>query len=134
MAGIHATFKPFKKSSLQIETRNMEGDAIAVVKEHLDYVISQVREYPKARPHRADGTWYMRTHLLYKGWRTRIFWSNGAIGEIYNEAPYAGYVQGDEQTPLHAAQGWRKLSDYLYRARFHTRCYRFMQQRIRQGR
>lgn len=52
-----------------------------------------------------------KSELLGRSWTTEINETDDAmVGEIGNNASYAGYVQGERQNRIHARRGWPTLS------------------------
>jgi len=57
---------------------------------------------------------YQRTHRLVRGWRADYLdTSDGGLMRVYNEAPYAEFVQGDNAQPFHLDSGWVQAAPVL---------------------
>ena len=54
-----------------------------------------------------EGSTYVRTNNLFNAWDYKQV--NPLAMKIENLMPYAGYVQGREQTAKHAGTGWKVL-------------------------
>ena len=54
-----------------------------------------------------EGSTYERTEKLFGAWTYKQM--NPLSAKIENLMPYAGYVQGREQTAKHAGTGWKVL-------------------------
>lgn len=110
-------FKAITTKKGLIDVDRVIQELAAVQKEHLTGIHKVVSEYPVSR-----GGWYQRTYNLLYGWRlsqpeitsteikTKLRAGEGLSSK------YAHLVHGKQQWALHAATGWRKLSDYLDRA------------------
>lgn len=50
---------------------------------------------------------YQRTHRLARGWQVDFRdVADGGIMQVYNNVPYADFVQGDSAQPMHLDTGW----------------------------
>ena len=75
-----------------------------------DDIIKEAGKYPPV----PVTSHYKRTGDLFRGWKTgRPYQRWNVIGiQIDNKMWYADLVVGDEQWPLHASHGWRRLATY----------------------
>jgi len=111
----------------------MDREARKVIQDHLDSIVATVKPYPK--PYRRDPygrrPYYERTGRLGRGWRTSIHKrARGYAGAIYNITPYATFVQGPYQVPIHRGRGWKALEDYLDREGLQRKVTRFARKLI----
>lgn len=65
------------------------------------------RRYVMAKLRRENNLPYTRTGQLRQGWTVEAnITVNGGDILVYNEVPYARYVQGDDAQPFHLDTGW----------------------------
>lgn len=98
----------------RINIHKAESDVRKFMDRHLERLVEKAREYPPAP---SEGG-YQRTNRLKLGWRVSPakFSGNSVNGYIYNTASdrssgrrYMTYVQGRQQTSLHASTGWNRM-------------------------
>lgn len=72
------------------------------------------RRYVMAKLRRENNLPYQRTGRLRQGWKVdnRITPGGGYI-EVFNEVPYARFVQGDDAQPFHLDTGWTQAAPVI---------------------
>ena len=116
--------------SVQFEPRDIIGfelamkglDARVLLMDEWDPYLVQVIDIIKKYPAPVPDSKYVRTFTLLHSWSHAVV--DALTGQILNDAQqpntaiYAGWVQGHEQTALHAGHGWinafEKAEDLLY--------------------
>ena len=68
-------------------------------------VLQDVAAYP---PPKKDST-YVRTGKLFGGWKREVM---PKAVRLFNPVDYGIFVQGREQTAMHAGTGWKRLYEW----------------------
>lgn len=110
-----------------IDPLKTDIEARAGIREYLEHVKRQLQDYPPEHV----GQRYVRTYKLQRGWKINI--PSRYYGDLYNEMPYAGVVQGVRgvQQVRFRRWGWESITDIARRTAkdYHD----IMNRRIRSG-
>jgi len=104
---IEVEFEPRDILSLELALKNL--DAAALLKDEWMPFMARVIEVSGAYPPVPAGSKYIRTFHLNRSWDKEVI--NPLTAQVLNNAIYAGYVVGHEQTAMHAGTGWKHAFD-----------------------
>lgn len=110
MPGINVRFRALTARTPQLVPIVLAGAVRVFQQQWANNVISDIKNYPPP----PSGSTYVRTNRLFFGWHV-VSGAGGFTVNIVNNVPYAGFVQGDQQTWFHEQTGWLRIREHLDR-------------------
>ena len=102
-----AEIDPRDLRQLNINFRDLKPER--VLKGELLPFVRDIKRTAAPYPPDFPGNTYKRTGNLGRSWQYVVL--SPLSAEVSNAASYAGFVQGHEQTSLHARHGWKYLHE-----------------------